>query len=154
MSDLFGRRPFQTVVREVHAALGADCIHDELVESVKRTMTIAEYDAWSSPAFRAAVVKAAKSRGSRDGTDAVYESRGRVKALRLFSVEGTPRNRSHRSEGRARRRPGRSMTRRRSPLIRWLNCVCVVAALVLGAACQEAQDGEGCNEATNSECAP
>jgi hypothetical protein len=86
-TDLFDRRSFTTIVRDAHVRLGRDCTPDDLLAAVRKSITLDEYESWSEPAFRAAVLKAAKSRVSTAGADAVYEADGKVTALRLFSIE-------------------------------------------------------------------
>lgn len=85
MTDMFGRRPFKTVVREVVAELGGRAKQGDVVESVKHRMTMAEYQEWSESAFRRAVLNSSKTRSSTLGLDAVYGTGEEVSALRLFS---------------------------------------------------------------------
>lgn len=60
-TDLFGRRPFAAVVRDVRERLGR-CPRDALVQGVRQTITLDEYEEWARAAFNSAVVRASKSR--------------------------------------------------------------------------------------------
>lgn len=87
MPDLFVKRGLRTVVLDALDMLGGRAARDELVAEVKGRLTLSEYEEWLEPAFRRAVVTAAKSRGSVEGAEAIYEIGGDVAPLRLFSVE-------------------------------------------------------------------
>jgi hypothetical protein len=88
MSDLYGKRTLTTVTRDAFKDLGERCHRDDLVEAVRHSLSMAEFQDWSDRAFRQAVLKATKRSVADAGADAAYGLEdGTVSTLRLFSVE-------------------------------------------------------------------
>lgn len=87
MTDLFGRRPLRSVVRECRMALGGRAKRNELVEAVRNTLTMAEYQAWADRAFRQAVLAGSKSSVAEAGEEAVYGVGEEVSSLALFTID-------------------------------------------------------------------
>lgn len=85
--NLFGTRSLRSVVNECRETLGGRAKRDELIDAVRNTLTMAEFQAWCDRAFRRAVLDASKSTVANAGADAVYAVDEEVATLRLFTFD-------------------------------------------------------------------
>jgi hypothetical protein len=87
VSDMFGKRSFESVVHEALTSLGGRAKRAELVDQVRHTLSVAEFETWKDRAFSSAVVRAAKSSAKGAGSESVYSVGEELAPLRLFTVE-------------------------------------------------------------------